>query len=80
MTRRTTATPLERAIAQARRDGGMRARILAGDRSAIPTGVPAADWEALLVSVQAMESELRANPDVATEADHGAADAAGTKN
>ena len=73
-------TTLQRALARAERDADFRAHILEDGRDAqAETGLSDDDWRALVREVERVERALQHDPLVATEADHGEADAAALK-
>ena len=71
---------LRRAIARAGRDADFRAHVLEDGRDAqTEEGLGDDDWRALVEEVERIERTLRRDPLVATEVDHGEADAASLK-
>ncbi len=72
---------LERALDRVTTDGEFRAQVLADGRAMqTECGRSDADWRTLCAAVERLEHELATDPLVATEVDHGEADAAGVKN
>ena len=72
---------LERALDRASTDGEFRAQVLADGRAVqAEWGLSDADWRRLCAAVERIEQELASDPLVATEVDHGEADAAGAKS
>ncbi len=74
-------TELKRALARATTDGEFRAQVLAdGGVMQTECGLNDADWHTLCTGVERIEHTLVSDPLVATEVDHGEADAAGVKS
>lgn len=81
MTKRQRTSPLERAWKRAESDGDVRAQVLADDRALqAACHLSEADWHTLVGRVTQLEQQLQADPLVATEVDHGEAEAAGVKD
>jgi len=79
-TRTLSASPLERALTLARRDGEFRARVIEdGWAARADVGLNDTDWHALLAAVEQIEHTLERDPFAVTQADHGEAEAAGAK-
>ena len=72
---------LEQALDRVTTDSAFRAHVLADGRAVqAECGLSDADWHSLCAAVARLEEELARDPLVATEVDHGEADAAGAKN
>ena len=75
-----TETNLERALARAERDADFRAHVLEDGREAqAEYALTDQEWHTLFAAVERLEHELERDPLVATEVDHGEADAAALK-